>query len=148
MKLSIKLLLYLLIFIALPSAYSQKQSVLLPDGSSVTIREGETPKQAWIRAQSMYPEAFAQKTIPENKKFDTDYFNDCKLKSTKDTKSDVALKVAIDSCKYKATPKKCRAFSITTDSIGNEKGDERIQCVEECNKANYYSKTVGECSKG
>jgi hypothetical protein len=148
MKLSIKLMLYVLCVTVFSSSYSQKQYIPLPDGSSVTIREGETPQQTWIRAQSMYPEAFRQKTIPENQKFDNDYFNDCKLKSTKDTKSDLALKVAIDSCKYKATPKKCRAFSITTDSIGNEKGDERIQCVEECNKANYYSKTVGECSKG
>lgn len=30
----------------------------LPDGTSVTIREGETPQDAWARAQRMYPEAF------------------------------------------------------------------------------------------
>jgi len=34
------------------------QYLPLPDGSSVTIREGETPQQAWERAQEMYPEAF------------------------------------------------------------------------------------------
>ncbi len=34
------------------------QYLPLPDGSSVTIREGETPQQAWARAQQMYPEAF------------------------------------------------------------------------------------------
>jgi len=30
----------------------------LPDGNSVTIREGESPAQAWIRAQEMYPASF------------------------------------------------------------------------------------------
>ena len=30
----------------------------LPDGNSVTIREGETPDQAWQRAQQMYPASF------------------------------------------------------------------------------------------
>ncbi|NCX56518.1 MAG: hypothetical protein EBW87_04890, partial [Burkholderiaceae bacterium] len=34
------------------------QYLPLPDGSSVTVREGETPQQAWARAQQMYPEAF------------------------------------------------------------------------------------------
>ena len=34
------------------------QFLPLPDGTSVTIREGETPQQAWARAQQMYPEAF------------------------------------------------------------------------------------------
>ena len=38
------------------------QYVPLPDGSSVTVREGETPEQAYARAQQMYPEAF--KTAP------------------------------------------------------------------------------------
>ena len=37
------------------------QAVPLPDGSYVSIREGETPQQAYARAQQMYPEAFAQK---------------------------------------------------------------------------------------
>ena len=37
----------------------------LPDGSSVTIREGETPKQAWERAQRMYPEAFGARAAAE-----------------------------------------------------------------------------------
>ena len=38
------------------------QYLPLPDGSSVTIREGESPQEAWARAQRMYPEAFASKT--------------------------------------------------------------------------------------
>jgi hypothetical protein len=33
----------------------------LPDGTSVTIREGETPQDAWARAQRTYPEAFGVK---------------------------------------------------------------------------------------
>ena len=37
------------------------QYLPLPDGSSVTIREGESPQDAWARAQRMYPEAFAPK---------------------------------------------------------------------------------------
>ncbi len=138
----------MLFVVAIPNAYTQKQYLALPDGTSVIVKEGESPQQTWIRAQSKYPEAFGLKTIPENKKFDTDYFNECKLKSAKETKSNVALITAIESCKYKATPKKCRNFLITTDPIGNEKGDARIQCVEECNKAGYYSQKVGECSKG
>jgi hypothetical protein len=42
------------------------QYLPLPDGSSVTIREGESPQEAWARAQRMYPEAFASKA-PEKK---------------------------------------------------------------------------------
>jgi hypothetical protein len=34
------------------------QYLPLPDGTSVTIRPGETPEQAWARAQQQYPEAF------------------------------------------------------------------------------------------
>jgi hypothetical protein len=34
------------------------QYLPLPDGSYVTIREGETPMAAWDRARKMYPEAF------------------------------------------------------------------------------------------
>ena len=37
------------------------QYLPLPDGTSVTIREGETPQDAWARAQQMYPEAFGVK---------------------------------------------------------------------------------------
>lgn len=41
------------------------QYLPLPDGTSVTIREGETPAQAWARAQQMYPEAFGVATRPK-----------------------------------------------------------------------------------
>ena len=43
------------------------QSVPLPDGSSVTIREGETPEATYARAQQMYPEAFTT-TPPQEEK--------------------------------------------------------------------------------
>ena len=43
----------------------------LPDGTTVAIREGETPAQTWARAQQMYPEAFGN--VPE------------KIKPTQDT---------------------------------------------------------------
>ena len=34
------------------------KSLPLPDGTSVTIREGETPEETWLRAIREYPEAF------------------------------------------------------------------------------------------
>ena len=37
------------------------QALPLPDGSFVTIREGETPQDTWARAQKMYPDAFKAK---------------------------------------------------------------------------------------
>jgi hypothetical protein len=39
------------------------QALPLPDGTTVAIREGETPAQTWARAQQMYPEAFGM--VPE-----------------------------------------------------------------------------------
>jgi hypothetical protein len=140
----LKLLMVALFFTEINAA----QYLPLPDGNSVTIREGETPGQAWARAQKMYPESFKIKVIPDSKKYDTDYFNQCKMQAAKETTTDYALVTAIESCEYKATPKKCRGFDIETDRFGNQKGDKRVACVEECNKANYYSKTLGECSKG
>ena len=44
------------------------QYLPLPDGNSVTIREGETPSDAWKRALQMYPESFASKTPEEQPK--------------------------------------------------------------------------------
>lgn len=128
-------------------SYAEK-ALPLPDGSFVRIREGETPKETWARAQQMYPDAFKIKVIPNNKKYDTDYFNQCKLKAAKETSTDYALISALQSCEYKATPKKCREFGIETDTFGNEKGEKRVACVEECTNASPYSKSFGDCSKG
>ena len=46
------------------------QYLPLPDGSSVTVQKGETPQQAWFRAQEMYPDAFGieEKKEPEKAK--------------------------------------------------------------------------------
>jgi len=122
------------------------QYLPLPDGSSVTIREGETPEQAWARAINMYPQAFGNVRVPKQKIMDLDWYNECKLKAA--TTSNASITAAVQACEYKAVPKKCRIHNIDKDALGNEKGESRIQCVEECNKANYYSKTLGECSKG
>jgi hypothetical protein len=40
------------------------QYLPLPDGNSVTIREGETPQQAYARAQRMYPDSFPKAQAP------------------------------------------------------------------------------------
>jgi hypothetical protein len=47
------------------------QYVPLPDGNSVKVREGETPEQAYERAQSMYPDSFGVRKEPEKPKQDT-----------------------------------------------------------------------------
>jgi len=39
----------------------------LPDGSFATVREGETPNEAWVRSLREYPEAFAVKETPKQK---------------------------------------------------------------------------------
>jgi hypothetical protein len=123
-------------------------AVELPDGTYVAIRDGETAQQAYSRAQKMYPDAF-QLTLPPEKTMDMDWYNDCIQKaSTSPNMSNSALGVAMGACEYKAVPKKCRAFAITKAPNGKESGDARMRCVEECRKANYYSKSVGECSKG
>jgi len=44
------------------------QSLPLPDGTSVTIREGETPEDTWQRAIREYPEAFQPQKPKEEKK--------------------------------------------------------------------------------
>lgn len=47
------------------------QYVPLPDGNSVKVREGETPDQAWARAQQMYPESFGGRKEDAGPKQDT-----------------------------------------------------------------------------
>ena len=42
------------------------QYLPLPDGNSVTVREGETPAEAWERAQQMYPASFGAPKTPED----------------------------------------------------------------------------------
>ena len=45
----------------------------LPDGNSVTIREGETPEQTWARAQRDFPNSFP-KTQTQEVKPETGFF--------------------------------------------------------------------------
>jgi len=47
------------------------QYVPLPDGNSVKVREGETPAQAYERAQTMYPDSFGIKKEERKAKQDT-----------------------------------------------------------------------------
>lgn len=129
-------------------AFSQQMYLPLPDGSSLKIRDGETTEQAWLRASQMYPEAFGFKKLRPGQKYDVDYFNSCKLSAAKSTVGQLAMISAIQACEYKAIPKKCRAFSVNKDTLGNETGADRVKCVEQCNNANPYSKSLGECSKG
>lgn len=136
-------------FLVSTSLSAQKElSLPLPDGSFVRIREGETAKAAWIRAQNMYPEAFGFKKIDDANKMDIDWFNDCRTRISKEAKTDAALGQMLASCRHQAVPQKCRGFQVKFDAIGNEVGDERVRCVEECSLANFYSKNLGECKKG
>ena len=124
------------------------QYLPLPNGAFYPVQEGQSPKDAWLKAQEKYPEAF-KLALPPEKTMDMDWYNDCIQKvSTSPNMSNSALGVAMGTCEYKAVPKKCRAFAITKAPNGKESGDARMRCVEECKNANYYSKSVGECSKG
>ena len=120
--------------------------VELPNGSYFPIKEGETPTQALSEAMKLYPQAFGNVRVPKQKIMDLDWYNECKLKVA--STASASIHVAVQACEYKAVPKKCRVHNVDKDALGNENADLRIQCVEECNKANYYSKSLGECSKG
>jgi hypothetical protein len=137
------------LFIGLNELHAQqKQYLPLPDGNSVQIRDGESPTGAWLRAQKMYPESFGMKRIDDDKKMDIDWFNECRTRVAKEAKTDTALFHMLQSCSQQAVPQRCRAYSIKSDALGNETGQERVKCIEECSRANYYSKTFGECKKG
>jgi hypothetical protein len=129
----------------IPFAYAV-QSVQLPDGGYFPIKEGETPTQALREAMKIYPQAFGNVRVPKQKIMDLDWYNECKLKAA--STASASIHAAVQACEYKAVPKKCRIHNVDKDALGNEKADLRIQCVEECSKANYYSKTLGECSRG
>lgn len=145
-----RILCMLIFLLTLTNIYAQnkKQSVILPDGSYFPIKEGEAPWEALNEARKLYPRAFGLEKIPDNKKFDLTWFNSCRLNSVKEAKTDIAASQMVMSCRELAVPYKCRNFQITKDDVGNEFGSERVQCVEECEKANYFTKTYGECKKG
>jgi hypothetical protein len=120
--------------------------VQLPNGSYYQAKEGQTLQQALRDANQSYPEAFGNVRVPKQKIMDLDWYNECKLKAA--TTSSASIQAAVQACEYKAVPKKCRIHNVEKDALGNESADARIQCVEECSKANYYSKSLGECSRG
>lgn len=62
----------------------------LPDGTTVAIREGETPDQTWARAQQMYPEAFGGRK-EEGVKRDTTGFKAAASASTSRLQGEAAL---------------------------------------------------------
>lgn len=126
----------------------KKQYLPLPDGSAVTIREGETPDQTWARAQRDYPEAFGHIKLDDDKIMDVNWFNECKALAARQTRSDNALVVAIQACAHQAVPKKCRSFAIDADKMGNQIKGGRTECVQACKGANYFSRNIGECSRG
>ena len=64
----------------------------LPDGTTVAIREGETPAQTWERAQRMYPEAFGfDKEADEAPKQDTKGFKAAAAAGFERLKGETAL---------------------------------------------------------
>jgi hypothetical protein len=126
----------------------QKKYLPLPDGTFLELKEGQSSREAWLKAQTAYPEAFGLKSIDDDKKMDIDWFNECRTRVAKEAKTDTALFHMLQSCSQQAVPQRCRAYSIKSDALGNETGQERVKCIEECSRANYYSKTFGECKKG
>jgi len=67
----------------------------LPDGTTVAIREGETPAQTWDRAQRMYPEAFGLSPAEESKaKQDTTGFKAAAAAGFERLKGESALTAA------------------------------------------------------
>ena len=143
------LIISLLLF-SVSTAFSQsnKQYVKLPDGTYYEAKPGQTALEAMIDARTYYPKAFGLEKLPDGKKMDAGWFNNCRLNAVKESKSDLATSQAVASCRELAVPKKCRAFPVNVDLLGNESGAERVKCVEACEAANYLSKSLGECSKG
>ena len=76
--------------------------------------------------------------------FDEGYYNECILKNVKPGVDRSATGVIMQACKYKATPKKCRALS----DEGLLYPSERSMCVDACKTEGYYSRTFGSCSTG
>jgi hypothetical protein len=67
----------------------------LPDGTTVAIREGETPAQTWDRAQRMYPEAFGLSPAEESRaKQDTTGFKAAAAAGFERLKGESALTAA------------------------------------------------------
>jgi len=87
---------------------------------------------------------------PPTAAFDEDYYNECLLKNVKPGVDRSATGVIMQACKYKATPKKCRALSDDGIDVFDPLGPstERSKCTRACKTENYYSRTFGDCSTG
>ena len=97
----------------------------LPDGTTVAIREGETPAQTWERAQRMYPEAFGLEEEKPVSKQDTTGFKAAAAAGFERLKGEAALTAGkaglMDEAKaqqeYEAAQKRAQArFTPTEDS--------------------------------
>jgi hypothetical protein len=143
-----RLVVGLLTLVIACAAQAQEKYLPLPDGSYLKLRPGETAREGLSRARESYPQAFIVRKIPDDKKFDVEFYNQCKLEKSRDAKTESALWIVLDSCMQLAIPRKCRKFEIQQDRFGNETGDDRIKCVQECMSANVYSRSVGECRRG
>lgn len=73
------------------------------------------------------------KTIEVN--FDKNVYSKCLLENQRNASN--SEKLVREACRIKAIPKKCR--SETTNFMTNG-------CIAICAKANFFSRTVGECS--
>ena len=146
----LKFFIFILIFsnIHKVDAKDEGKFLRMPDGNSIQIKPGQTADEAWIQAWSKFPKSFGLYVIPDEKIMDLDWFNECRAKAVKGATIDLAVVQIVKACKYQAVPKKCRNFEISKDYLGNEIGEARIKCVEQCEAAGMFSKRVGECRKG
>ncbi len=122
--------------------------IKLPDGKYYEAPEGFSAAQAYAKARQDYPESFGLNKIPQEKKFDATFFNECKLDVVKNTRTVPAMAAGIDVCEKKAVPKKCRVYEVKKDYLGNESGADRIRCVQACSQASVFSRKFGDCSPG
>jgi hypothetical protein len=127
---------------------NKTQYIKLPDGAYYQVKEGESYEMALQSARETYPASFGLVKIPLEKLMDVDWFNQCRTKGVREARIEAAIGQIIQACNYQAIPKKCRAFQIKRDILGNESADERVKCVESCASENVYNKNFGECSKG
>ena len=127
---------------------AQKVYIDAPDGTRIEVPSSTYYDEALTAAKKQFPKSWGLSKISDEKKYNVDYFNECKLKAAKESTIEASLRASIQVCMYQAIPKKCRMHKIEIDRLGNEEGDERVKCVESCTKEGVYSRKFGECSVG
>ena len=82
--------------------------------------------------------------------FDEGYYNECMLKNVKPGVDRSATGAIMQACKFKATPKQCRALSDehVSDPYDLLALSDRSKCVEACKTESWYSRNLGDCSTG